>query len=126
MLTVRKVEPGDRELLDAAAQLDPFHRAAKLTGEHWEGALLYSDDLGPRLALQTTTAVRVDIQFITQNKLRNAKALLEAFTPYIKVLQKRGVKEVIFNSNSAAVITFFEKRFHFRHLGGNEYSLRIQ
>jgi hypothetical protein len=128
MLTVRKVEPSDRELLDAAAKADSFHAAAGLTGEHWANGntLMYADDQGLVVALRTTSVARVDIQFLSQDRVRNAKALVEGFWTYIQVLQKRGVQELLFNSNSAAVINFFEKRFKFRHIGGNTYSLRIQ
>jgi hypothetical protein len=128
MLTVRKVEPSDRELLDAAAKADSFHAAAGLTGEHWANGntLIYADDQGLVVALRTTSVARVDIQFLSQDRVRNAKALVEGFWTYIQVLQKRGVQELLFNSNSAAVINFFEKRFKFRHIGGNTYSLRIQ
>ncbi len=126
MLKVRNVEAADRELLDKAADADPFHRAAGLKGTHWKGGIFYEDDKGPVIALQTTSVARVDVQFLTQDRLRNAKALAEGFWLYIGVLQGRGVKEIVFNSNSASVVYFFEKRFKFRHLGGNEYSLRIQ
>lgn len=125
MLRVRKVAPEDRALLDAAAEADPFHRGIGLTGAHWADGLFYEDDQGPIVALQTTSVARVDIQFLSQDCKRNAKALMAGFASYVTIMQKRGVKELIFNSNSAAVIRFFEKRFHFRHLGGNQYSLRI-
>ena len=128
MLTVRKVEASDRELLDAAAKADFYHAAAGLTGEHWANGntLMWSDDQGLVVALRTTNVARVDIQFLTQDFPRNARALLEGFWNYVSVLEKRGVSEIIFNSNSSAVINFFNKRFHFRHLGGNEYSLRLK
>jgi|SRR5580704_8356423 hypothetical protein len=127
MLAVRKVEPDDRPLLDAAAQADPFHRAAGLTGEHWAAnTLMYSDADGPVVALRTTNVARVDVQFLTPDARRNAKALVEGFWTYVGVMQKKGVDELIFNSNSAAVVHFFGKRFHFRHLGGNTYSLCIR
>lgn len=126
MLKVRKVQPEDRELLDSAAKADFYHSGVGLTGAHWADGLFYEDAEGPVVALQTTNVARVDVQFLTQQRVRNAKALIEGFGTYVKVLQGRGVKEIIFNSNSAAVIRFFEKRFNFRHLGGNQYSLRIQ
>jgi hypothetical protein len=125
MLKVRKVVPEDRTILDAAAEADFYHRGIGLTGAHWAGGLFYEDDAGPVVALQTTNVVRVDIQFLTQDRKRNAQALIEGFASYVTILRNRGVKELIFNSNSAAVIRFFEKRFGFRHLGGNTYSLRI-
>ncbi len=111
MLTVRKVEPGDRELLD-----------------YWAdgNTLVYSDNLGPVAALRTTNAVRVDIQFLSDIKSRNARAVLEGFGAYIQVLAKRGVEEVIFNSDSKEMAHFCMKRFHFRYRGGNLYSLRLR
>jgi len=113
-------------MLDAAAEADPFHRAAGLTGEHWDGGLFYDDGFGPVVALQTQSVVRVDIQFLSQDRKRNAAALIDGFATYVKVLQGRGVKELIFSTDSAAVIRFMEKRFNFRHIGGRTYSLRIQ
>lgn len=125
MVHVREVTPEDRPMLDAAAQADPWHREVGLTGEHWLGGLLYEDENGPVFGLQTQQVARVDIQFVTQERLRNAEVLAQGFWSYISVLRGRGIKEVIFTSNSRAVIRFFEKRFHFRLLGGNTYSLRI-
>jgi hypothetical protein len=125
MLKVRKVEPRDQELLNRAAEADPFHARAGLTGEHWSDGLFYEDDTGPVVALKTTTVARVDIQFLSHDRVRNSRALLDGFSSYIEVIQKRGIKEVIFSTDSAAVVRFMEKRFKFRHLGGREYSLRI-
>jgi hypothetical protein len=125
MLKARKVVPEDRAMLDAAAEADPYHRAAGLTGKHWDGAIWYDDEVGPVVALQTTTVVRADIQFLTQDRERNRNALLEGFAAYIGILQKRGVKEVIYSTDSVAVVNFFRRRFKFRHLGGTTYSLRI-
>lgn len=127
MLTIRKVESTDRDLLNAAAVADKFHFDAGLTGEHWQAgkALLYSDGEGPVFAIQPIKVMRLDIQFIASDRKRKLHALVEGFWPFIGVLRDRGIEEIIFNSNSAAVISFFEKRFNFRHIGGNTYSLRI-
>lgn len=128
MLTVRKVTPGDRGLLEAAAKADPFHQKAGLTGEHWaNGAtLMWSDDQGLVVALRTTNVARVDVQFLSQDRQRNARALVEGFWRYVSVLEQRGVSEIIFNTESPSVVRFFEKRFNFRHLGNGTYSLRIK
>ena len=127
MLTVRAVEPDDRKLLNEAAKADKFHAAAGLTGEHWANGntLMWADDQGLVVALRTTNVARVDIQFLSQDCERNARALIEGFWRYVSVLEKRGVKEIIFNTESASVVRFFAKRFNFRHLGGTTYSLRI-
>lgn len=127
MLTVRAVEPGDRELLNEAAKQDKFHAAAGLTGAHWAdgNTLMWSDDQGLVVALRTTNVARVDIQFLTQDFGRNARALVEGFWRYVSVLEKRGIKEIIFNTESPAVVRFFKKRFDFRQLGEGTYSLRI-
>lgn len=126
MLKVRRVVESDRELLNRAARSDPYHSQAGLTGEHWmEGSIFYEDEKGPVVALKTTNVVRTDIQFLTQDKMRNGAALLEGFWKYIEILQKRGVKEVIFNTESPDVAHFFQKRFRFRELKPGTYSLRI-
>ena len=125
-MRVREVVSEDRPLLDAAAEADPWHRAAGLTGEHWEGGTFWEDDIGPVFAIQNTSVARLDIQFLSADRLRNAAGLVNGFWSYIGVLRNRGVKEVIFSSNSRAVIRFFEKRFNFRKIGDNTYSLRIQ
>lgn len=128
MLTVRQVEASDRELLNRAAKADFYHSAAGITGDHWcnEKTLMYADNRGPVVALKLTNVARLDIQFLTQNHLRNARALKEGFASYMQVLSLRGIEEVIFNSNSAPVIKFFVTRFQFRWLGGDTYSLRIK
>lgn len=127
VLTVRKVTPDDRGLLDEAAKADPFHVAAGLTGEHWsEGnTLIYADLEGVVLAVRTSNVARLDGQFIEPGA-RSRNVLLAAFWPLMDALRKKGIEEVIFNSNSVAVVNFFKRRFHFRHLGGNTYSLRIK
>lgn len=127
MLTVRRVEAGDRELLDAAAKADPYHAAAGLTGEHWTGpdSIFYEDESGPVVALKTVNVVRVDIQFLTLDRERNAKALAEGFYAYVGILQRRGVKEIIFNTESPEVAHFFMKRFRFRNVSPGTYTLRI-
>jgi len=127
MLKVRKVEPGDRELLNAAAKADPYHVAAGLTGEHWAGkdSIFYEDESGPVVALKTTNIVRVDVQFLTQDRARNANALVAGFYAYVGILQKRGVKEIVFNTESPEVALFFTKRFHFRPVSNGTFSLWI-
>jgi hypothetical protein len=128
MLKVRRVEESDRDLLDKAARSDPFHAAVGLTGQHWAGkdTLFYEDELGPVVALKTTNVVRVDVQFLTQEKTRNARALVAGFYSYVGILQKRGVKEIVFNTESPEVAEFFINRFHFRQLNtSSNYSLWI-
>lgn len=106
---------------------DPYHAAAGLTGSHWAGgdSIFYEDEAGPVVALKTSNAVRVDIQFLTQDKARNAKALMEGFYRYCEIVAKRGVKEIIFNSESPEVGHFFQKRFHFREVSKGTFSLWI-
>ena len=128
MLSVRMVEPADQPIIDAAAKADPYHARIGLTGEHWAdgNVTVWSDDEGVVVALRTTNVARVDIQFLTQSFSRNAHALVEGFWRYVQVLQRKGFEEIIFNSDSPAIIRFFTKRFNFRHLGGDTYSLRIK
>lgn len=127
MLSVRRVLETDRPLLDAAAQADPYHVAAGLTGEHWAGedSIFYEDESGPVVALKTTSVVRADIQFLTQDSARNSKALLDGFWRYIELLANRGVKEIIFNTESPAVAHFFQRRFYFHEVKPGTYTLRI-
>jgi hypothetical protein len=126
-MRVRTIQPEDRELLIAAAKADPYHAAAGLTGDHWmKGAgLFYEDEEGPVVALRTTLAARADIQFLTQDTERNARVLLAGFWGYCSILAKRGVKEIVFNTESDKVAQFFQKRFHFRPLSAGTYSLWI-
>ena len=128
MLRVRNLVPSDRPLLMAAAEADPYHKQAGLTGEHWMGSdsILYEDEFGPVAAIKTTNVVRMDIQFCTQDKGRNAAGLLEGFWTMIRILAQRGVKEIIFNTESQDVAHFFKKRFNFRELRPGNYSLRIK
>jgi hypothetical protein len=127
MLRVRTIQPEDRELLMAAAKADPFHTAAGLTGEHWAkgGGLFYEDEDGPVVALRTTHVARADIQFLTQDYERNAKALYAGFWRYVGILQKGDVKEIVFNTESEKVAEFFRKRFHFRPVSAGTYTLWI-
>jgi len=128
MLTVRKIVPDDRELLEIAARADPYHVRAGLKGDHWENgnSLIWSDDSGAVVALRTGNVARCDIQFLTQDFERNARALTEGFWRYVVVMQQKGYEEIVFNTESPAVANFFMKRFKFRYLGGETYSLRIK
>jgi hypothetical protein len=127
MLRVRAVQESDRELLLAAAKADPYHAAAGISGERWTGpdSIFYEDEDGPVVALRTTNVVRVDIQFLTQDRVRNSQALMAGFYAYVNILLKRGVKEVVFNTESPEVAHFFMKRFHFKEVSRGTYSLRI-
>jgi hypothetical protein len=127
MLRVRKVEPSDKPLLDAAAMADPYHAAAGLTGDHWakSDSIFYEDDFGPVVALKTTNIVRVDIQFLTADHVRNANALVAGFYRYVEVLRGRKVQEIVFNTTSPAVARFFQKRFHFKPVTVGTFSLWI-
>lgn len=127
MLHVRKVEESDRPSLIAAAQADPYHVKAGLTGDHWvdESSIIYDDEIGDVVALKCTKVVRVDIQFMTQDPHRNAMALKQGFDAFVKVFQKRGVKEIIFNTESPSVMKFFASRYKFRELEKGTFSLRI-
>jgi hypothetical protein len=128
MVSFRKVEADDRGMLDAAAKADRFHAAAGIGGDRWANgnSLILADDAGPVLAVAHTSVARLDLQFLTQDFGRNARAVVEGFWRFVHVLQKRNVSEIIFNSESPAVVRFFTKRFCFRHIGGDTYSLRIK
>ena len=126
MLKVRNVEEKDRPLLHAAAEADPYHKAIGLKGSHWEnGSVVYEDEVGPVVALKTTSVVRADIQFLTQDRERNSKALAEGFYSYVTLLQHRKVQEIVFRTDSPEVAHFFMKRFHFRPVSAGTFSLWI-
>jgi len=127
MLKVRHVEERDRDLLNAAALADPYHAAIGLTGDYWKPAdsILYEDAEGPVVALKTQNIVRSDIQFLTQNHERNSRALYEGFWTYVKIMQARHVREIIFNTQSPDVTRFFQRRFHFAEVKPITMSLRI-
>jgi hypothetical protein len=127
MLTVRAVQDTDKPLLMVAAEADPYHVAAGITGERWAGkdSIFYEDEFGPVVALKTSNVVRVDIQFLTQDKKRNGDALVAGFYSYVGILQKRGVTEIVFNTESPEVAHFFQKRFHFRPVSAGTFSLFI-
>lgn len=114
-------------MLNAAASADPYHSAVGLTGDHWEpkDSLCYEDENGPIFAVRTRNVVRCDIQFLSQDVERNARAVISGFYQYIRILQNRGVTEIIFNTNSPAVENFFIKRFHFRKVSEGTFSLAI-
>lgn len=127
MLKVRKVEESDRPALIAAAQADPYHKKAGLTGDHWvdESSIIYDDEIGDVIALKCTKVVRVDIQFMTQDPHRNAMALKQGFDAFVRIFRNRGVKEIIFNTESPSVMKFFAKRYRFSEVAKGTFSLRI-
>jgi hypothetical protein len=127
MLKVRKILESDRDTLIEAAKADPYHAAAGLSGEHWMKGLglFYEDEAGPVVALKHSNVARVDIQFLTQDHERNAKALLAGFWKYCDLLHKRGIDEIVFNTDSEQVAHFFQKRFHFKPVSQGTYSLWI-
>jgi hypothetical protein len=120
MLTVRAVQETDKPLLKVGAEADPYHAKAGVTGEEWVGkdSIMYEDGLGPVVALKTSNVVRVAIQFLTQDKVRNGEALVAGFYAYVGILQKRGVTEIVFHTESPQIGYFMRKRFHFRPVRG--------
>jgi hypothetical protein len=111
MLSVRQHEPQDSALIGDWGN---------------DNTLMYSDDHGYVVALKTTQVARLDFQFLTTDRMRNARALIAGFWAYVEVLRKRGIDELLVRSESEDAIRFFTKTFHFRHLGGAEYSLKIK
>ena len=116
-MKLRRMEESDIGLLAEWTKSDPCHSGYApnwiCSGEHAERFML-EDSSGPRLAFRISKALRVDIQFGEEDRIRTARALVEGFAWLLERARKAGFSEVIFESKAKPLVSFCKKRFDFR------------
>lgn len=115
---IRKVSDSDRETVTKWLLKDEYHKHLTpeffLVQEPNTELMCFHDERGPVLFVKLERALRVYIQFDHDEKVRNAKMLVEGF-PWLKQMAKSsGFRQVIFDSVSGKLVNFCMKRLGFR------------
>lgn len=115
MLTYRAPSEKDLPALTEWVSQDEFHRHLK--ADHWipknEKGIVHlavSDEKGVVFYLRMTNVMRVEVQFPPAGEpLRVAKALKEAFSFVSLKAKALGYKQIMFESVSSHLISFFSR-----------------
>lgn len=129
-MKIRMATTEDKPRLAEMIAKDPYH-AGKLTpefflGEIWDAVnskwlkdptiecAAVEDDDGTVFYVRYNRAFRMSIQFDKDLKFRNRKSLLEAFPVFKNMAKTSGFKEIVFDSESPALVAFTKKRMGFK------------
>lgn len=116
MIRDRLLQEGDYTLLELSLAKDEHHRGTAPEFFVQPGTItkVYEDEKGPVLFVRGAKALRLDIQYVSNDDhKRNIKAMLAGFDGLTKKAAENGFTEIIFNSNNHALKKFCTKRFGF-------------
>lgn len=128
MMTSRRIEASDEQLLRESLERDSYHAGTTPEFFYADGSVcnVYEDDKGPVLFLRGAKALRLDIQFVDNNDFeRNRQIMLQGFPGFVEKAKAAGFSELIFYSNSPLLIRFCKQQFGFREVDG-ELRLLVQ
>lgn len=122
MITSRRIEQDDWNLLEISVSKDEYHSATTLPEFFYDERALcnvYEDENGPVMFVRGTNALRVDIQFIDNyDRERNAKVMLEGFADFANKARNAGYTELIFNTDNPALKVFCTHKLKFIESNG--------
>lgn len=127
MLTSRRLEESDREMLTESLSRDEFHKGTTSDFFYENGTVsnVYNLDDSPVVVLRACKALRLDIQFLdNEDKRRNAAALMGGFQALVEMARANGFKELVFCSTSPLLVEFCKKHFGYEEVEG-ELRLKI-
>ena len=119
MVTSRRLEALDYELLLSSLQKDKYHRdtTTMFFVEPKTICNVYEDTSGPILFLRGKaegTTLRLDIQFVSNDDhRRNLKAMVIGFPLLVENARQSGFEKVYFESETPALVAFSQKRLGF-------------
>ena len=108
-MTSRELTLGDKPLLQTWIDAEPDH--AESSPEFYfqpnTTSILYSDDVGPVLAIRYSTAIRCDVEFNNAaGKERIRNILKEGFPEVAGQAKEQKFSEIVYNSTSKTLNAF--------------------
>lgn len=116
MVTDRFVSSDDIALLTFSLAKDEQHRDTEPDFFFAPGTIckVYEDEQGPICFVRGTKALRLDIQYVSNDdRRRNMAAMLEGFDKLAAKAKENGFTEIIFNTSNDLLRAFCVKRFGF-------------
>lgn len=121
MITDRFLQESDLTLLELSLAKDEYHKGtpAEFFNQCGTVTKVYEDESGPVLFVRGAKALRLDIQYVSNDDTeRNKAVMLEGFESLIQKARDNGFTEVIFNTNSRALRIFCKRNFGFKDSEG--------
>lgn len=120
MITDRYIHAGDMPLLAESLAKDEYHKdtTAEFFTEIGSVCKVYEDEQGPIFFLRGAKALRLDIQFVSnEDAERNKAGLMEGFDKLAALAKANGFTELCFVTNSEALKRFCMTRFGYFESG---------
>lgn len=127
MIKDRLMEDSDLPLLELSLSQDKFHTETTPDFFLQPGTLtkVYEDSYGPVLFARASAALRIDIQYVSNEDIeRNKEVMLQEFPKLAARAKENGYSEIIFNSHSRALKIFVRRYFGF-HESADEMRLTL-
>lgn len=121
MITDRLMEDIDLPLLELSLSQDEYHKETPPEFFQQPGTItkVYEDKLGPVLFARASVALRIDIQYVSNEDFeRNKEVMLDGFPKLVTKAKENGYSEIIFNSKSRALKIFVRRMFGFQESEG--------
>ena len=121
MITDRLMEDDDLPLLGMSLSRDEHHQETDPSFFQAPGTItkVYEDDHGPVLFARASVALRIDIQYVSNEDVeRNKAVMLEEFPKLAAKAKENGYAEIIFNTKSRALKLFVRRYFKFEESAG--------
>jgi hypothetical protein len=121
MITDRLMEDADLPLLELSLSQDEHHKTTTPEFFQTPGTItkVYEDSHGPVLFARASVALRLDIQYVSNEDVeRNKAVMLDGFPKLVAKAKENGYSEIIFNSQSRALRLFVRRYFKFEESAG--------
>lgn len=115
------MEDSDLPLLELSLSQDEHHQGTDPSFFQQPNTItkVYEDTAGPVLFARASVALRIDIQYVSNEDVeRNKAVMLEEFPKLAAKAKENGYSEIIFNSKSRALKIFVKRYFHFEESAG--------
>ena len=112
-LWLQHVRPEHWRLLEEWIAADPDHRgqtvAAWLEPQGGVQQLVAVDRSGPLMFIRCSNAMRLDIQFSPETRMRTALALKDGLPFLARMFRAQGYRELIYESGSPRLVDFLQR-----------------
>lgn len=127
-MIVRNITAEDTSSLAELLSKDEHHKDTTTDFFFQEGTksmICESNDKKHMMCVRCSNSLRLDIQFDNNDKLFNAKTIIEVFPKLCAWAKSKGFTEVVFCSNSPELIAFLNKKFGFESVP-NEFRVPLK